>query len=227
MKGKQHFLPLFVGDFLASTATWEGEERALYLLLLAYQWSSGPLPADVKKLARMCQYDPKGFAALWRIVGQKFSELNGGIGNPRLEEHRARAVEISNRRANAGAKGGASSGATRQAKAEQKGQQTGSKNEAIASDLLKHPIQSDSEGQSPSARSAPSGDPPQNPRAALFAIGKTILGASSGGLISDAIANIGEPRVGKVLGEMAVSPKADPRAYFVAATRSGHSEVVV
>ena len=78
---KQPFLPLFFGDFLASTAAWEGEERALYLLLLAYQWTSGPLPADPKRLARMCQYEPRAFAKLWPTVAPKFEAAEGGPGN--------------------------------------------------------------------------------------------------------------------------------------------------
>lgn len=115
MTTKQAFLPLFFGDLLASTATWEGEERALYILLLAYQWTSGPLPKDERRLARMCQYDPKTFSQLWQVVGRKFPEGPDGLCNPRLEQHRARAVEIANKRATAGAKGGA----TTQAKTKQ------------------------------------------------------------------------------------------------------------
>lgn len=92
---KQPFLPLFFGDFLASTAAWEGEERALYMLLLAYQWTSGPLPAEPKRLARMCQYDPKAFAKLWPTVAPKFDATDAGLVNRRLEEHRAKSERIS------------------------------------------------------------------------------------------------------------------------------------
>lgn len=105
---KQPFLPLFFGDLLASTATWEGEERALYILLLAYQWTAGPIPKDPKRIARMCQYEPKEFMRLWKTVGQKFVEHGDGLINVRLEEHRQKAKEISAKRALAGAKGGAS-----------------------------------------------------------------------------------------------------------------------
>lgn len=105
---KQPFLPLFFGDLLASTATWEGEERALYILLLAYQWTAGPIPQDPKRIARMCQYESKEFMRLWKTVGQKFVEHGDGLINVRLEEHRQKAKEISAKRALAGAKGGAS-----------------------------------------------------------------------------------------------------------------------
>jgi hypothetical protein len=59
-----------------------------------------------------------------------------------------------------------------------------------------------------------------DPRKQLFDLGKTILGAASGGLISKAIASAGEGPVGAILGEMALRPTADPKAYFVAAMRN-------
>lgn len=92
--GNTPYLPLFFGDFLASTATWDGEEQALYLLLLGYQWSSGPLPAEVSKLARTLRYDPKTFAKLWKTVGKKFERTADGLVNVRLEAHRVRSEEI-------------------------------------------------------------------------------------------------------------------------------------
>jgi uncharacterized protein YdaU (DUF1376 family) len=130
---KQPFLPLFFGDLLASTATWEGEERALYILLLAYQWTGGALPSDQRKLARMAQFDQKNFSVLWETVGKKFIESDAGLINVRLEQHRERANEISNKRANAGAIGGAKTAA--------KTKQLPQSNIANAEDLLGHPIQ--------------------------------------------------------------------------------------
>lgn len=103
---KQPFLPLFFGDLLASTAAWDGEERSLYILLLAYQWTSGPLPKDPKRIARMCQYEWKKFQALWAVVGAKFVDSDDGLINLRLEEHREKSERISKineERAKAGA----------------------------------------------------------------------------------------------------------------------------
>jgi uncharacterized protein YdaU (DUF1376 family) len=94
-------MPLFWGDLLAATSTWEGEERALYTVLLAYQWTNGPLPNDPQRLAKMCQYDQKNFRRLWVTVGPKFSEIEGGLANSRLEHHRLRVSEISNKRSDA------------------------------------------------------------------------------------------------------------------------------
>lgn len=58
-----------------------------------------------------------------------------------------------------------------------------------------------------------------DPRKQIFDLGKLILGDSSGGLISKAIKATSEAVVGAVLGEMALSPKVDPRAYFSAAVK--------
>ena len=104
----QPFMPLFFGDLLASTPTWDGEERALYLLLLAYQWSAGPLPKDLKRLARMCQYDHERFQALWlENLRHKFEDTPEGLCNVRLEQHRIKANSISEKRAAIGKAGAA------------------------------------------------------------------------------------------------------------------------
>ena len=95
MSLKLPYLPLFFGDLLAATALWTGEERALYVLLLAYQWTAGPLPKEPLKLARMAQYDPAKFRTLWKTVGQKFNTTDGGLVNQRLEQHRAKSRQVS------------------------------------------------------------------------------------------------------------------------------------
>lgn len=115
---KLPYMPVFFGDFLASTAGWDGEEQSLYLLLLCYQWASGPLPPDTKRLCRLTRFDPKLFARLWKTVGEKFIETEQGLINPRLEEHRTKAGSITDKRKSAGkngaaAKWGETSGKTR------------------------------------------------------------------------------------------------------------------
>jgi len=92
---KQPFVPIFFGDFLVSTAMWTGEERGLYLLLLSYQWYSGPLPKDLRRLASAADYEWDKFSELWRMVGTKFAETDSGLVNNRLEEHRQKSEAIS------------------------------------------------------------------------------------------------------------------------------------
>lgn len=83
------FMPLWVADFMASTATWTGPERGLYLQMLAAEWTSGPLPADTARLARALNYSPAEFGALWPTVRPKFANGGGTLTNPRLEAIRA------------------------------------------------------------------------------------------------------------------------------------------
>jgi uncharacterized protein YdaU (DUF1376 family) len=104
---KEPYLPFFFGDFLASTAYWRGEEQGLYLLLLGYQWSSGPLPTNVEDLARIARYDIKQFQKLWKRVGEKFVRSDGGLINQRLEEVRTKAHLISRQNSEAGKQGAA------------------------------------------------------------------------------------------------------------------------
>ncbi len=142
----QPYMPLFFGDVLASTAQWDGEQRALYVILLAYQWSSGPLPRDPKKIAQMAQYTWKSFAACWQVVGARFSDTDQGLVNFELEELRVKAKNISEKRAKAGSNGGKTTQAkikqTSKHLLEQNGKQTGKQMlEVLPGGLLCHPNQ--------------------------------------------------------------------------------------
>lgn len=100
------FMPLFVGDFLASTAEWAGEDKGLYLLLLSLQWSVGSLPADAKALRRMAGYEPRSWACSWAVISHKFPVCEDGRRrNQRLEIHRDYAQEQHRKRVAAGQKG--------------------------------------------------------------------------------------------------------------------------
>jgi len=105
---KEAFLPLFFGDFLGSTAEWDGEERALYLLLLGYQWTLGSIPADLKKLRKLADYDQGNFERWWPTVSEKFvPKGDDRLLNLRLEMHRAKTLELSQKNSQAGKKGAA------------------------------------------------------------------------------------------------------------------------
>lgn len=220
-----NFFKLYIGDYQRDTAHLSITEHGAYLLMLQHYYATeAPLPKG-KALHRMLRAQDKVERdAIDTVAGRFWTESGAGLVNERAAEEIRKASHQRTVNRETGKRGG---------RPKQTERLTDSETDSVSeTEPNNNPIQTPDSSESlrrlrDSALSAPLGDPPQNPRAALFAIGKTILGASSGGLISEAIANIGEPRVGKVLGEMALSPKADPRAYFVAATRSGHSEVVV
>jgi len=106
-KKQQPFLPMFVGDFFAATAEWDGEEEALYALLLMRQWALGHLPIETPKLARLVKYEQRNFERWWPTVSTKFElrEVDGfgdRLMNPRLEQHRAKSAELSLKNSMAG-----------------------------------------------------------------------------------------------------------------------------
>ena len=124
------------------------------MLLLAYQWTSGPIPKDPIRLGRMAGYGDAGFRKLWKTVGRKFVDADAqadgaaALINTRLEEHRERSKQLSQKRADIGRKGG-------EAKAAGQPKYT-AKPVAIATGLLKqistiHPIPSHPLPTSPTA----------------------------------------------------------------------------
>jgi uncharacterized protein YdaU (DUF1376 family) len=93
------YMPLYVRDFLTATIGWTASERGHYLTLLMLQWDREGLPADIDALGRLSP----GVAEVWGMLQDKFPlEPDGQRRNPRLEEHRGRAVELRRKRSDAG-----------------------------------------------------------------------------------------------------------------------------
>ncbi len=103
-KGKQP-LPLFVGDFLASTAPWDGDVAGVYALLLMHQWASGPLPSDPNDIRKMCRIHAKKWYYLWPKIAPKFEATPAGLINRRLEEHRQAVDQLREKRSQGGKNG--------------------------------------------------------------------------------------------------------------------------
>ena len=96
------YLPLYVRDFLTSTIGWSAEERGHYLTLLMLQWDRDGLPAELDLLEKLSP----GIGSVWHVLRDKFPvEQDGMRRNQRLEEHRARAVELRKKRSEAGRAG--------------------------------------------------------------------------------------------------------------------------
>lgn len=138
-QAQQPFMPLFFGDFSASTADWEGEEASLYLTLLGHQWSLGSLPTDPTKLCKLARWDKRAFARFWPQVSVKFQERDGRLYNTRLEAHRTHAVEISKKRSVAGSKSAEVRRNKNEANAIAEREQKSSNSSAIAAGLYPHP----------------------------------------------------------------------------------------
>jgi hypothetical protein len=63
-----------------------------------------------------------------------------------------------------------------------------------------------------------------DPRKAIFDLGLSVLGKDARSLIAKQLRLTNEERIFSVLGEMAASEKADPKAYFIAATSPAKAE---
>jgi len=160
------FLPLFVGDFLASTAEWPGEARSLYLTALAYQWVNPmrSLPADPDALRSLIGWSESAFERWWPRVAAKFEVQGDRIVNARLEVHRERTRELTRRRSEAGKKGAAVTNA-KAAKPADEGGNAASMPKDQGGNAAAKP-----NGKSGNAASKPAALPTQNPRfAADFA----------------------------------------------------------
>lgn len=217
-------MPWFPESFIAATRGWSFTERAIYRELLDVQWIQGSLPNDEKELIRLVGCSRKEWAASWPRVRQKFDLVDGELKNARLEEHRAKAISLRDKRrfgaqkTNAKRYGidsdsarSATRSATRTSLAQrdaQRSHDTDTEISVLRTDGKPSSIESD-------------------PRKEIFDLGVRILGEKHRSLVGKAVAQLGEARVGEILGGMAAKPPVDPVAYFAAATKPKERGVVV
>jgi hypothetical protein len=97
-----HYIPFFGRDFYASTAMWTAAEVGHYIRLLVIQWDSGSLPPELERLELVSP----GITSVWQLLQTKFPVCEDGQRrNARMEEHRAKAQELKEARAEAGRRG--------------------------------------------------------------------------------------------------------------------------
>src|ERR1700743_165736 len=67
------YMPLYVADYLTDAAHLSTLEHGAYLLLIMTYWQRGePLPADDKKLARICRVGAREWARLKPVISEFF-----------------------------------------------------------------------------------------------------------------------------------------------------------
>lgn len=209
-----------IGDYAKDAGHLSMLEHGAYTLLLdRYYSTEQPIPVDqVYRIARARTEEE--CAAVDTVLREFFKPSEKGWVNGRGDEEIEKArLRIEIAREN-GKKGGRPK---KQAEKNPMGipEETqsvssgiGSGNQTLTQEKalhLPHPISKSGE----------------DPRTKIFELGKSLLGASSGGLISKAISQTDEATVFSVLGEMAARPTADPRAYFAKATKPKQRGVVV
>lgn len=67
------FMPLYVADYMSDAAHLSTMEHGAYLLLIMTYWQRGePLPADDKKLARICRVGPREWTRIKPVISEFF-----------------------------------------------------------------------------------------------------------------------------------------------------------
>lgn len=75
MNRSKHWMPLWIGDYLADTAQLNGEQHGCYLLLLMSQWRVGSIPDDPDQLAQICHLSAKYYGRSIRPVLERYFRL--------------------------------------------------------------------------------------------------------------------------------------------------------
>jgi uncharacterized protein YdaU (DUF1376 family) len=207
-----NFYKRYPGDYARDTGHLSLTEHGAYTLLLDRYYSTGDLPSDLNEIYILCRAISKqDRQAVHKVLNQFFPDGKNHRADVEIE---AWQTQAEHNRANAhyGRLGG-----------RPKKPRVGSdENPERVSEITQGGGQTKplSRSQIPEEESKSGvAASPADPRKQLFELGRTILGADSGSLISRAIKQTDETTVGAILGEMAVKTKADPRAYFIAATK--------
>lgn len=140
----RHWMPFYVGDYLADTPHLDTEEHGAYLLLIFSYWSRGkPLPDDDKKLQAIAKQPLERWLEIRPTIAEYFDVRDGYWFHERVEEELEKSRKISEQRSEAGRKGGSKSKANAQAKAKQKPKQTTSNPQPQYNSLSRGPIPKD------------------------------------------------------------------------------------
>jgi uncharacterized protein YdaU (DUF1376 family) len=107
-------MPWFPGDFMRSTRGWSVTSKGVYRELLDAQWDMGELPADPEELAALISATTAEWQKGWGKCAPKFPIGHDGMRrNPRLESHRTKSADLTERRQKGAAITNAGRGAKR------------------------------------------------------------------------------------------------------------------
>lgn len=82
------WFPLYVKDWLLSTATMTDEQAGAYMRLLCYAWEARGLPVDESVIQAIGRWTPAAWKRIWSTVGAKWERRGDRLVNPRQEEVR-------------------------------------------------------------------------------------------------------------------------------------------
>lgn len=96
------WMPLYIGDYLASTQQLSAEESGAYLHLLMHEWRVGPLPLDVEILRRIARVERDAWSNAWAMLEHFFTRTEAGFIQKRLEEEKFKSQQNQQRASNKG-----------------------------------------------------------------------------------------------------------------------------
>lgn len=99
------WMPLYIGDYLADTASLSTLQHGAYMLLMMEIWRNGPIQNNPRRLSRVAKTDVQTWEdEIWPELQDFFTVVDGCLDQKRLRAEREKAEEISKKRANAAAK---------------------------------------------------------------------------------------------------------------------------
>jgi uncharacterized protein YdaU (DUF1376 family) len=129
MKKQDHWMPLYIGDYLADTTHLTPAQHGAYMLLLMYYWVNGPPPDEDEVLCQITRANPAEWQKCIKDTVSKFFRIENRLWlHKRVEIEKARAEHLCRVRKAAGQSGGIKSASKRQAKHQANAKQTGQQN---------------------------------------------------------------------------------------------------
>lgn len=99
------WMPLYIGDYLADTASLSTLQHGAYMLLMMEIWRNGPIQNNPRRLSRVAKTDVQTWEdEIWPELQDFFTVVDGCLDQKRLRAEREKAEEISKKRADAAAK---------------------------------------------------------------------------------------------------------------------------
>lgn len=108
---KRPWYPLYTGDLRRKTEHLSAEELGCYMRLMNNYWDNGgPITADPSRLCRIMGIEKRKYMGVMSQIGSFFvhhdSEFGDALLLPRMEEEIGKAIDLSEKRSQAGRKGG-------------------------------------------------------------------------------------------------------------------------
>ncbi|GCD73963.1 hypothetical protein NBRC3299_0255 [Acetobacter pasteurianus NBRC 3299] len=99
------WMPLYIGDYLADTASLSTLQHGAYMLLMMEIWRNGPIQNNPRRLSRVAKTDVQTWEdEIWPELQDFFTVVDGCLDQKRLRAEHEKAEEISKKRADAAAK---------------------------------------------------------------------------------------------------------------------------